>query len=287
MSDHDLLDLDLGYADPVPPPGLAAAAARHGRAMRRRRRSGLALGAGLAVVTVAAGASVLPGLRGAADGTRPASPPGKTATAPRPATTGWAPLPGTRDLPAATGTGPGAERFTAPGYRPGVDAPGKYTWERTPVWGKAFLVGTEPSGTKTYVYSSKNAQLCIGDVEPPQTRVGPSACLLLRDLPAQGLWGVTTWNAHGATKSLDDPLIVSGLVRGGVDAVVVHTPYGDVRAQLATAGTRGLGTLFWAHTRIPMRDDHAWRVSQVVAYRDGRPVYACTGGTSCLRGISG
>ena len=244
------------------------------RALRRRRtRRGAALLAGAATVTL-----------GGAVATRlPASAPvvlRPTAAAPAASRTAAPPRPAA--LPTATGRGPGAAAFTEHGYRPGVlvEGPSVSAADAAPVVGGTRTTLTTSDGTRGVVYVSKNAFFCFGDVPAGAVEPRRTSCTPLERLPAEGFWGVTTWNVIPGTSDtakMKGPVVVAGLLRGPVTRVVVSTPDGDVEARTAPAARPGLGTLWWAPTgRTVDEEVRTPTTLRVTAYRGGTPVFAVT-----------
>lgn len=188
----------------------------------------------------------------------------------------------TDNLPTAAGTGPSAQQFTASGFLAGKTVPGnKAPWEQSPVWGAVRLVTTSPDGNKTVMFTTKNAMLCIGEINPGETLVRPTVCQPLTGLPDEGFWGGGAYAPTPPEKSADQPIIVTGLIRGQVSRIVIHTPRGDVNASLAPAANPALGSLYWAVTQVPALASSEVAQIERIAYRKEDAVFSCTG-SECL-----
>jgi len=260
------LQLNLDYDDPPGAPDLADRARVKGRRLRRTRRVSALAGAALIATGGIAVAADPPWGTGGRGGVQVA-------------TSAW--LPDLSGLEVSVGQGPGIDRFAVDGYRPGEVLP-EAGREPHPPLGQVHTVATAADGAETVVFVSKNAFLCIGEVKPGSADVEPAVCRPLDDLPAEGFWG-------GATYSPDDtppgvlspaPAIVTGLVRGPVDRVVIYTPRGDVDATLARTSDPDLGTLYWAVTPVPMQSAQTSMIARI-AYRGDTAVFACQG-IGCL-----
>lgn len=269
MNEPTVLNLD--YADPVPP-DLAGRARRQGRRMRRVRRGSVALAVTGALGAGAALAGSLP--FGAQDGIRgpilAASQPSHSKT-PSHSNTSVATL----NLPTSLGTGPSAQHFAAPGFVAGETAPG----DTSPSGfdpGAVRLLTASTNDSKTVMLTTKNAMLCVGEIEQGQTSAHWSLCQPLNGLPAEGFWGGGLWAPTPPRGSADTPIIAFGLVRGRVSRIVVNTPRGEVEASLAPASDPALGTLYWAVTHVPSEANSQVAQIKLIAYRDQKAVFSCT-----------
>ena len=267
MKDTAVLNLD--YDDPVPP-DLAERARRQGRRMRRVRRAGVALAV---TGALGAGAVIAGQLRfGAQDDIRG---PILAASRPSPSNTPSNTSVATRNLPSSIGAGPSAQHFAAPGFVAGETAPG----DRSPSGfdpGAVRLLTASTNGTQTVMLTTKNAMMCVGEIEQGQTSAHVSLCQPLSGLPAEGFWGGGLWAPTPPKGSADTPIIAFGLVRGKVSRIVVNTPRGPVEASLAPASDPGLGTLYWAQTKVPALAGSEVAQIRLIAYRDQEAVFSCT-----------
>jgi hypothetical protein len=260
---NDLTTLNLDYTDPFPPADLADRARRQGRRARRMRRGAVTLGA---AGTLCAGVALAGSIAfGAPDGgglsVQPAGErPTPSASAAR-----------TDNLPTSSGTGPSAQRFAAPGFKAGEYVPGDTRVGHDPEAER--LVTASTNGEKSVMFTSKNAQLCLGHIDKGATVAQPGLCEPLSGLPAEGFWGGGFYAPTPERGAADTPVIAYGLVRGKVSRVVVNTPRGEIDALLAPTLDPALGTLFWAKTTVPMTARREVFKITVVAYRGEQAVF--------------
>lgn len=260
---NDPTSLNLDYADPFPPADLADRARRQGSRARRLRRGAVTVGV---TGTLCAGVAFAGSFAfGAPDDSglsvQPAAEqPTPSASAAR-----------TDNLPTSVGTGPSAQRFAAPGFVAGEYVPGDTRADHVPEAER--LVTASTNGEKSVLMTTKNAQLCVGQIAKGATVAQPSVCQPLFGLPAEGFWGGGFYAPNPERGAPDTSTIAYGLVRGKVSRVVVNTPRGEMDALLAPTLDPALGTLFWARTTVPMRARSEVFKITVVAYRGERAVF--------------